>query len=270
MRLYPERCCARATFYVLIGRWVGGLCMKSDGGLGADNDRPGQHATPLMNMKILDIPQSGKSGNWVSVRTRYGQSRRPLVIPKDPKTPGQLRSRSTLGHVAPRWRGLTDDQRTAWTAGGRKVRSRPRLGQSGPLTGCQFFTMINCNLASIGLKGVVLPTERPGFGANPVGQLVISNNGGEIDLKLAVRGTPVQYTIVLGTAPCSAGISFATHFVILGLLPAPKAGFSNIRKLYVDRFGVPPVGQRVFIRTQQQINGWADLPKQTTAIVPAQ
>jgi hypothetical protein len=221
-------------------------------------------------MKILDIPQSGKSGNSVSVRTRYGQTRRPLIIPKDPRTPGQLRSRATLGHIAPRWRGLTDEQRAAWTAGGRKIRSRPRLGQCGPLTGCQFFTMINCNLASIGLDRVVLPPERARFGTNPVDELVITNTGGDIDLKLAVRGTPVPYTIVLGTAPCSAGISFAMHFVILGLLPAPKAGFSNIRKLYVDKFGVPPVGKRVFIRTRQQINGWADLPKQTTAVVPGQ
>ena len=243
--------------------------MKGAGGLRANVDGPGEHATSVTNMKILDIPQSGKWGNSVSVRTRYGQSRRPLVIPKDPKTPAQLRSRATLGHVAPRWRGLTDEQRSAWTGGGRKVRSRPRLGQSGPLTGCQFYTMLNCNLASIGLQQVVLPTERPHFGANPVGQLVVTNAGGDIDLRLPVRGIPTPYIIVLGTAPCSAGISFATHFVILGLLPAPKAGFSSIRKLYVDRFGVPPEEKRIFIRTRQQIDGWEDLPKQTTAIVPA-
>jgi hypothetical protein len=250
-------------------RWVGGLFRKSDGGLGADDARPGEQAASVTNMKILDVPQSGKWGNSVSVRTRYGQSRRPLVIPKDPKTPAQLRSRSTLGQIAPCWRGLTDEQRIAWTEGGRKLHSRPRLGQSGPLTGCQFFTMLNCNLASIGLERIVLPTERTTFSANPVDMLVITNTGGEIDFKLVVRSTPVPYTIVLGTAPCSAGISYATHFVILGLLSAPEAGFSNIRKLYVDMFGVPPVGKRVFIRTRQQINGWEDLPKQTTAIVPA-
>jgi hypothetical protein len=137
------------------------------------------------------------------------------------------------------------------------------------LTGCQFYTMLNCNLASIGLPQVVLPTERPHFGANPVGQLVVTNIGGDIDLRLPVRGIPTPYIIVPGTAPCSAGISFASHFVILGFLPAPKAGFSSIRKLYVDRFGVPPVGKRIFIRTRQQIDGWEDWPKQTTAIVPA-
>ena len=46
-------------------------------------------------------------------------------------------------------------------------------------------------------------------------------------------------------------------------------GYSHIAKLYVDRYGVPPAGTRVFIRTRQQRDGWADLPIQTTAIVPA-
>jgi hypothetical protein len=31
---------------------------------------------------------------------------------------------------------------------------------------------------------------------------------------------------------------------------------------------VPPAGTRVCIRTVQQINGWEDLPKQTSAVVP--
>ena len=43
---------------------------------------------------------------------------------------------------------------------------------------------------------------------------------------------------------------------------------SDITDLYVGKFGVPRAGSRVFIRTLQQINGWEDLPKQTSAIVP--
>jgi hypothetical protein len=220
-------------------------------------------------MKILDIPQKGKFGNSVSVRTRYGQSRRPLVIPIDPQTPAQLRMRAILEHVTCRWRGLTDEQREAWTARGRETESCPSLGQSGPLTGLQLFTKINCSAASIDQPQFVLPPERPVFGANPVDRLVIANTGGVIDLKLTVLGVPAPLNIVLGTRPCSAGVSFAPRPVILGLLPALEAGFSNITRLYGDRFGVPPVGTRVFIFTKQQINGWEDADKRTTAVVPA-
>jgi len=31
---------------------------------------------------------------------------------------------------------------------------------------------------------------------------------------------------------------------------------------------VPPASLRIFIQTVQQINGWKDIPKQPTAVVP--
>ena len=40
-------------------------------------------------MKILDIPQSGKEGLSVSLQGRYGQVRRALVIPTNPRTSAQ-------------------------------------------------------------------------------------------------------------------------------------------------------------------------------------
>src|SRR5208283_6060338 len=117
---------------------------------------------------------------------RYGQSRRPLIIPHDPRTPAQLYVRELLGRVASRWRGLTDGQRGSWTAKGRHIQSRPRLGQSGYLTGCQLFSQINFNLAYLNEPMVVEPTDRPVFNTNPVGELVIANTAGVIGLKLSV------------------------------------------------------------------------------------
>ena len=43
---------------------------------------------------------------------------------------------------------------------------------------------------------------------------------------------------------------------------------SDITDLYVAMYGPIPARSRIFIRTQQHIDGWDDLPKQTTAIVP--
>jgi hypothetical protein len=62
-------------------------------------------------------------------------------------------------------------------------------------------------------------------------------------------------------------VTFAKHFAILGRLPAPEAGYSTITRLYVDRYGLPPAGMRVFIRTRQVLDGWEDFPLQTTAVV---
>jgi len=219
-------------------------------------------------MKILDIPQSGKIGTDVSFRTRFGQSRRKLAVQNDPKTPNQIRVRSLLGRIAARWRTLTDQQRFLWILAASAIQSRPRANQSGALLGHQLFTKINFNLVVTGQNQVDEPTERPQFEANPVGALTLTNNGGEIRLKLRVSATPTQPIIVLSYPPMSAGAMFARDFVILGLLPAAVDGFSDITDLYVARYGVPPVGKRLLIRTRAQVNGWEGTYLQTTAIVP--
>ena len=225
--------------------------------------------SPLTNMsKASDVPQSGKRGTMVSMNTRYGLVQRQYVKPRDPKSPAQMTIRSNLAGIATRWRMLTDKQRSAWTAAGRDVESQRRLGRSTSLTGCQFFIKINAARAAIGLEQVSDPPELPQFEPNPIEELLITNNGGMITLKLSVPSAPAEHTLVLGAAPCSAGRSSARHFTFLGLLPAPARGLSDITELFVARFGMPPAGTRILVRTQQHIDGWDDLPRQVTAIVP--
>ena len=250
-----------------MGAQAGGAVMNPTGGRRGDMARRGAHASLGIIMKALKSPGSGKRGAIVSLKNRYGQFEREHVIPSNPSTPAQVRARSTFGRVSARWRTLTDAERKAWMITAKEVLSRPRLGQSGPLTGCALFVKINCNLAAIGLPQVATPPDVPEFGPNPVGELVITNNGGAVALKLKVAGNPAHPIIVSGVAPCSAGVTYVDHFANLGLLPAPVAGFSDITALYVAKYGAPPAEKRIVIRTRQQANGWEDLPKQTTAVV---
>src|ERR1019366_5629666 len=120
-------------------------------------------------MKILDIPQSGKRGLYVSQGGRYGQISRMLVIPGNPRTAFQMDVRHSFGSVNARWRTLTEDQRTAWRAAAKIKNTVPRLGQSGPLTGSQLFAKINCTLAALGASQVDAPPSFPQFLVNPVG-----------------------------------------------------------------------------------------------------
>ena len=39
--------------------------------------------------------------------------------------------------------------------------------------------------------------------------------------------------------------------------------------LYTARYGVPPVGKKVYVRVNQFVDGWEDLPVTFSAIVPA-
>ena len=239
------------------------------GALRPGGSRRPQSAKPAAIMKKLDVPQSGKLGVTVSVKTRYGQVQRQYIIPKDPHTADQIRVRTNLGHISARWRTLTPEQRFAWTIAGRAASTRSVLGRSAPLTGCQLFIKINCARAAIGAELLLMPPPPPNFGPNPVGDLLITNGPDGIALRLSVAAVPEAHISVYGAAPCSAGITFVRNFTMLGRLPDPVAGVTEITDLYVARYGVPLVGLQVCIRTRQQINGWQDLPRQVSAIVPA-
>jgi hypothetical protein len=79
--------------------------------------------------------------------------RRRYVRPKDPRTPKQLRARAVLGAASKAWSSsecFTEAQRQGLRAAGAKAQSRPRLAQSGPLTGQQFFVGKSCARGRLG------------------------------------------------------------------------------------------------------------------------
>jgi hypothetical protein len=45
------------------------------------------------------------------------------------------------------------------------------------------------------------------------------------------------------------------------------AGAADITGLYTSRYGVPPVGEKVYVQLNQFVDGWEDLPKTFWAIV---
>lgn len=170
--------------------------------------------------------------------------------------------------VTRRWRTLTPEQRLAWRIGSADSYTISRLGRQVALNPYNYFCRINFSSSDLGLSLFDLPPAVPTFGLNPVQKLVITNTGGIITLKLRVPSLPAEHTVVQGAAPCSPGVSCVQHFPNLGFLPAPVDGWSDITALYVAWYGVPPVGNTVWIRTRQHINGWNDLPKQASANVP--
>jgi len=219
-------------------------------------------------MKILDIPQSGKRGLYVSQQSRNGLVSRALVIPTQPETDAQLRVRSFLRSVASQWRGLTQAQRDAWTAEASAHQSQARLGQSGPLTGLQLYAKINCSLLNIGGAVVQAPPAQPVFDLLPVSGLVITNAAGVITLQLTTTASPPDGTMLWGAKPCSQGINSARGVVYLGTLDSPVNDEIDITAAYTGRYGSPGVGKKVFVKVNQNIDGWEDSPRQFWGIVP--
>lgn len=210
-------------------------------------------------MKIRKGRFSGRLGEEVYVNSKYGQ-----VVRSRPRRPwrptaGRLAVQHNLGKVVNAWRNLTPKQYEAWTAAARKEHMKPY----------PFFSKINGALAAAKLPLLMDPPKREKLRPNLVGELEILNRGGVITLRLRVPRAPAEHTFVLGSRWCSRGIwTRGNRFTTIGELPQPVGGWSDITDLYVNAFGKPPVGRRVFIRTRQLINGWQDGFKETCADVP--
>jgi hypothetical protein len=222
-------------------------------------------------MKILDIPQSGKAGQYVSYKGRNGLIRRGYVVPTNPRTAYQVNVRATLTGQAQRFRTLTEAQQDAWDNAGRRYQSRSRMGQSGPLTGFQLFTKLNAVLVMMGVDAIDTPPGPPNLGAVAPQNLVITNTVGVIALKLTCPTNPGQNTIVRASAPVSSAVRAVPQTRVLGTCPAPAQGSSDITSLYVARFGAPVEGDRVFVECNvfDPAAGWEGPRLTFTALVPA-
>jgi hypothetical protein len=220
-------------------------------------------------MKTLDIPKSGKCGNIVANQSRYGSCQRQLVVPANTQSPARQQRRRDFGGFAGAWgRVLTEEQRVVWNVAGPKVQSKTRLG-SGTLSGQQLFQALNSARACIGKKELLLVPPAPVvFDPNPVGQLTIRNREDGVRLLLRVTGPVTEDIMVFGQSPCSAGRMKRRNVAYLGLLPAPQDGMSDITEIYVARYGEPRAGEKVFIVTCQQKDGWEGFELETSEIVP--
>ena len=220
-------------------------------------------------MKISSIPKSGRKGSVVYLNTRYGKVARQYVTPRNPRTADQQCNRSNFGTVSGRWRSLTPEQRFAWRAASANKYFITESGRQVRLNCYHFFVRLNRRRADLDLPQFDLPPAEPVFSLNPMAELVITNTGGKITLKLRVPSPPAQHTLVQGAKPVRTGVRCVQHFPYLGLLPPPTDGWSDITDLYRARYGVPKAGTAIWIRTCQHIDGWTDVPKVARARVPA-
>jgi hypothetical protein len=220
-------------------------------------------------MKVLDIPSSGKRGIVVAYQSRFGLCHRTLVVPANTQTPAREHMRRAFGDFARAWgRVLTQAQRDRWDEAGPKVQSAARLG-SGPLTGQLHLQGINSARACIGLPPLWEPPAPVVFDRNPVSQLIITNDERGVRLWLKVDASVTEDIMVFGQAPCSAGRRKRRNVSYLGLLSAAQDGLSEITALYVARYGEPRPGEKIFIVTRQQKDGWEGYDQQSSEIVPA-
>src|ERR1017187_877143 len=143
-------------------------------------------------MKISSIPKSGRKGSIVYVNSRHGKVVRSYVRPRNPRTPEQQGHRSNLAAVRRRWGTLSADQRANWRMAAANKYFITETGEQVRLNGYNFFVSLNIRRADLDLPQFDLPPAEPVFSPNPVAELVITNTGGKITLRLRVPSPPAQ------------------------------------------------------------------------------
>ena len=227
-------------------------------------------------MKVLTIPSSGKIGQIVAFKSSCGMCHREYIIPHNGRTDAQQYMRRGFGGISQTWGPkLTQAQRDLWNYAGAKIMSHPRLS-CGPLTGQQLFQALNSARFCISLPPLLVPPQPVVFGPNPVKELIPTWIDGQLQLRLRVSpetgadASPASEDImVFGQAPCSAGRSKRRNVSYLGLLPPAQDGLSDITAIYRAKFGEPSPGQKLFIVTVQQNNGWEGFEQETSEIITA-
>jgi hypothetical protein len=180
----------------------------------------------------------------------------------------QLRVQLETAILAAAWNAVSEAQRLAWGERARTNRRGGRAARYHLRNGRRLFFRVNSRRLALGLPLFADPAELRSFVSAPLVKLVITNRAGQIALKLRVSGGEPQGVMVSSWRPCNPGVMIWRKFVRICPLPAPVREMSDITRPYVAKYGVPPVGKKVFVRIQQMRDYTGGLLQTTSAIVP--
>ena len=217
-------------------------------------------------MKILDVPQSGSVAGVTSSRNRFGQYKRSRAIPVNPNTSFQGTQRARLSAASAAWRALTSAQRAGWNDLASGFTRTNSLGESYNMTGHMCF--VSC-YADCAAAGVSVLSDAPAL-ATPSTPLTATITLTAAAFSIAFTATPLAAGVRMFTYVSlqrSAGRAFENDFRLLQVSAAAAASPINAYAAYVARFGVPVVGNRIFVALRTFQTAFLSGPLITSAVV---
>lgn len=197
-------------------------------------------------MKVLKPPQSGSAAGTTASRNRFGQYERTRAIPVNPATNAQGVVRARLAANSAAWRALTSAQRAGWSGLGQSIIRSDPLGQTYSLQGNQAYNSVNNNRAMTSLAAV---SDAPAL-ATPLALATVTITLTAVAFSIAYTGTPLPaatYLAVYASPQRSAGRNFEADFRLMKVSAAAAASPLAILTEYTAKFGVPVLGNRIFL-----------------------
>lgn len=217
-------------------------------------------------MKLLTVPQSGSLAGQTASRNRNGQYLRTRAVPVNPNTSAQgvVRARLALNSAA--WRALTSAQRAGWSDLGLQMLRTDSLGQQQTLTGQQAYCSVNNERLA---AGDAVLSDAPAL-STPSALATATITLTATSFSIAYTPTPLAtgtHLFIFVSPQRSAGRSFESDFRLLAVTAAAAASPHNALAAYTAKFGVPVVGNRVFLQLQCYFGGFLSGPLNTSAVV---
>jgi hypothetical protein len=210
-------------------------------------------------MKMLDVPQSGSIGGVTSARNRFGQYKRARSSPVNRNTTYQGVVRARLGINSAAWRTLTEAQRAGWNSLGSGQSRTDFLGQTYTQQGNQMHASVNNNRAAVGLAPVA---DAPAI-ATPIALATVTVTLTVASFSIAYTATPLAaatYLMVFASPQRSPGRNFEGDLRLIKVGAAAGASPLVVLTEYTARFGVPIVGQKIFLALVTTTLGFESAP----------
>lgn len=184
---------------------------------------------------------SGKAGNTVASRGRFGTYIKTRAMPTNPNTSAQQSVRDTLAAAALQWASLTPTERTSWdTYAGTLTKTNP-LGATYVPTGFNEFVGNASNLAIYNGFNSGNPATPIGAAPASIATATLTYVGGTSG-SLAYTATPLPAStklVIECTGPMSPGRKFIRNsdYRQIFITAAAAASPANIFSAWEARYG---------------------------------
>ncbi len=217
-------------------------------------------------MKFLGPPASGSAAGQTSSRNRFGQYLRTRATPVNPASTAQQSVRNRMSTNAAGWRALTSAQRAGWLSLGGMITRTDALGQVYTLNGFMAYCSVNNNNLA---AGNAIVADAPAL-VTPTGLLTATLTLTAAAFSLAYTTTPLGAGARLFSYVSpqrSAGVAFEADLRLLAVSAAAAASPAVLLTAYTARFGVPVVGNRIFLSLSVYQSGFLSGPLLLSQVV---
>lgn len=217
-------------------------------------------------MKYLGPPCSGSIQALTYSRNRFGQYQRNRSTPVNPGTVAQVNQRARMTTNATAWRALTDAQRAGWLSLGLMMTRTDALGQVYTLNGFGAYCSVNNNNLDAGNAAV---SAAPAL-TTPADILTATVTLTAAAFSVAYTATPLAAGVklfIFCSPQRSAGRFFEGDYRLIAVTAAAAASPANILAAYTAKFGVPVVGNRIFLKLENYQLGFKSSPFAVAQVV---